>query len=278
VGSSRRRLNNAEGIVALRMTRHRVRPYVDPLGLAARYEPVLRSLPWGDVDLRNEDLTVVAEGRLRVVYAPFDLIRPAARLVLVGLTPGAYQARLAIGAARDAYAAGADRLGAQRAAKATASFAGPLRSNLTAMLDAIGIPAALGLTSSAGLFDGAGGLVHTTSALRYAVYRDGRNYSGSPSPTRTAILADFLTGLLAPELAAVPDALVIPLGERVTACLGWLAGQNLLDASRVLHGFPHPSGANGHRVADFATQRRRMTMGVRAWFRPSEPRPQLARQ
>ena len=243
------------------------RPYVDPLGLAARYERVLPSLPPGDVDLSDDKLTIAAEGHLRVVYVPFDLIRPAAPLILVGLTPGAHQARLAIAAARDAYAAGADRLGAQRAAKETASFSGPLRRNLTAMLDAIGIPAALGLTSSADLFADAGGLVHTTSAVRYAVFRDGRNYSGSPSPTRTPMLAEWVAGLLAPELAAVPDALIIPLGNRVTSCLGWLADQNLVDPHRVLHGFPHPSGANGHRVQRFAAERRRMARDVGAWFR-----------
>ena len=249
--------------------RGRSRPYVDPLGLAARYEAVVRRLPHGEVDLHDDRLTVRTEGRLRVVYVPFDLIRPQARLILIGLTPGAQQARLALAAARDAYAAGRGMLDAHQEAKQVASFAGPMRTNLVGMLDAIGIAKALAMQSSAELFSAASALVQTTSALRYCVLRDGRNYSGSPFPIATPVLQDFLIGLLAHELAAIPNALIIPLGDAVASCLGWLAAHDAVDRARVLIGLPHPSGANGHRVAHFAAERDQLTCQVRRWARQS---------
>lgn len=245
--------------------RRRRRPYVDPLGRADRYAGVLRGLPPGKVDLQQKRLTVAAEGRLRVVYVPFDLIRPQARLVLVGLTPGGHQARVALAAARDGYAAGRSTLAVQHEAKRAAAFAGSMRTNLVGMLDAVGIAKALAVPSAACLFGEADRLVHPTSALRYCVLRDGRNYSGHPSPVTIPLLREFLTGLLAPELAAVPDALIIPFGDAAGRCLDWLARQGALDPTRILGGFPHPSGANGYRAARFAAERGRLTRQVRRW-------------
>ena len=70
-------------------------------------------------------LTIATEGSLRVAYTPVDLIQPTARVILVGLTPGAFQAKLALAAAHAVFVAGGTTLAAQRAAKDTAAFAGP---------------------------------------------------------------------------------------------------------------------------------------------------------
>jgi hypothetical protein len=54
------------------------------------------------------------------------------------------------------------------------------------------------------------------------------------------------------ELAAVPEALIVPLGVAVEEALHHLTALGRLDAGRCASGLPHPSGANGHRARMFA--------------------------
>jgi len=75
------------------------------------------------------------------------------------------------------------------------------------------------------------------------------------------VLTAFARQVLAAALAGAPDALVVPLGK--AAGLGVrLAGA---DPARVLDGFPHPSGSNGHRVRQYGRERDRLAAAVRAW-------------
>lgn len=62
--------------------------FLYPAGLAQRFGPAVRSLAAGPVDLTTPALELGSEGPLRVAYVPFDLIRPQATVVIVGLTPG----------------------------------------------------------------------------------------------------------------------------------------------------------------------------------------------
>ena len=129
------------------------------------------------------------------------------------------------------------------------------------MLDAIGLAAALGVQSSADLFEQRDVLIHGTSALRYPVFVDGKNYGGGNPPVdRSAMLTRFVHERLAAELAAIPGALVLPLGKAVEGCLRILIASDELEEARCLFDFPHPSGANGHRAAQF----RRNEVALRA--------------
>lgn len=153
-------------------------------------------------------------------------------------------------------------------AKAAASFAGRMRGNLVSMLDGIGVQEALGLSTCSGLFSGAGKYVHTTSALRYPVFKNGRNYTGhSPALTKHPLLRKMLEELLIPELRAMPSALIVPLGKAVAAALDWLEAQGLVTLEHCLRGFPHPSGANGHRARQFERARPILRAAVRKWRR-----------
>ena len=51
------------------------------------------------------------------------------------------------------------------------------------------------------------------------------------------------------DVKLLGDAVFIPLGKKVSDTLSWLADQGLLDGQRILHGIPHPSGANAERIA-----------------------------
>jgi hypothetical protein len=58
----------------------------------------------------------------------------------------------------------------------------------------------------------------------------------------------FARDILALELESVPEAVIVPLGKSVEEVLAVLAAEGRIRPGRWLSGFPHPSGANGHRV------------------------------
>jgi hypothetical protein len=87
----------------------------------------------------NGRLVFASEGELSISYAPFDYITPRAKVVIVGITPGAQQAANALAEARRQLLAGSTAEAALKAAKVFASFSGPRRTNLVAMLDYIGL-------------------------------------------------------------------------------------------------------------------------------------------
>ena len=202
--------------------------------------------------IHDPRLLIANEGRLTIRYAPFDFVNQRAKVVLLGITPGAQQADAAIGEARRALRAGLPDADILVRAKVHASFAGAMRANLIAMLDAVGLAQALDLVSCASLWGPDTDRVHFASALRYPVFLDGGNYAGrSPEMTRSKVLRDYLRRYTAKELASIPDALVLPLGPAVADACAWLIEQGLLDASRVAIGLPHPSPASNERIAFF---------------------------
>jgi hypothetical protein len=201
--------------------------------------------------LDSPTMTIAQDGALRVAYAPFDHIAQNARIVIVGITPGRVQAINALSAARNVIERGGPVPEALAEAKLTGSFSGPLRANLVAMLDAIGVAETLDVATMAEVFRPGSQDVHFTSALRYPVFVGGQNYNGTPDMLKTPLLRQMIETHLAEEARMLPDALWLPLGPRPEVALRHLAGQGLLDSKKILSGLPHPSGANAERVAVF---------------------------
>ena len=198
------------------------------------------------------ELLLASEGNLQTFYAPFDHVNAGARVVLCGITPGLQQASRALDEARRQLRQGASIEHAKQAAKETASFAGPMRNNLTSLLDHIGLHTLLDIDSCARLFDTQRHLVHYTSALRYPVFLDGQNYSGSPSILSRTSLRHQVDTHLAEEIRVLgPQCLYIPLGPKVTEVFQHLQAKGLLKAEQLLDGLPHPSGANAERISYF---------------------------
>ena len=209
-------------------------------------------------DVRDCRLLIAREGPVEVRYAPFDYVTPTARLVILGITPGATQADAAIREAGAALRTGASDLQALARAKAHASFAGAMRTNLVAMLDHVRVNDALGIASCATLWERDVHLVQFASALRYPVFVNGKNYTGSsPKMTASPLLREQLLTHTSRELAALPDALVLPLGPAVVDACRFLVREGMLDPARVIEGLPHPSGANGERIAYFLGRKER---------------------
>jgi hypothetical protein len=203
--------------------------------------------------------------RVTVRYRPSDFVNPAARVVIVGITPGLHQAFLACQTAQQAIRAGLEPNEVLKRARAVAAFAGPMRTNLIEMLDGIGVDKALGITGTDELFEQRADLLHATSALLYPVFLDGKNYTGHPSPLRFPILKAFVDQVLTAELAMAPDAFVIPLGKAVSELLRAEVDRGALSADRCLFDFPHPSGANGHRIKQYKAHRKSMAKQVTSW-------------
>ena len=222
-----------------------------------RFRPAIESL-----DLKSglsdwpEPLLMRRTGDSATYYAPFDHVNLNARVVLVGITPGLQQAGNGLKSLQQELRRGTPEPRALEIAKGFASFSGPMRQNLIDLLDSIGLPALLGISSAAQLFGDRADLVHYTSALRYPVTFKGENYGGSPRITATPYTRDELHWF-AEESAALARAVFIPLGPAVSEALESLTTNGQLDASRVLAGLPHPSGANAERIAYFVGRKPR---------------------
>lgn len=138
-----------------------------------------------------------------------------------------------------------------------------MRANLVAMLDDVGVNRLLGLKSTASLWNDDFHLVHFTSALRYPVFVDGKNYSGVPSMLSTPTLCEQLILGFAAQAAMAPKSILVPLGPTVGQALEFAAKTSQIDDNRVLAGLPHPSGANAERIAFFLDRKPRESLSNR---------------
>lgn len=194
----------------------------------------------------------VGQRVIEQIYAPFDHVNPAAKIVIVGMTPGKHQASNALKAAAIALREGKSADEAAASAKVFASFSGePMRGNLIRMLDLIGVNRLLGIATTGSLWAEHSSMVHFTSALRYPVFVDGENWSGQPDMVRTPQLRAWLEQYTGVELATLKDAVIVPLGPKVATAMQHLAQLGQISKARILDGLPHPSGANAERIAYF---------------------------
>jgi hypothetical protein len=228
--------------------------------LFGKFAPVIRALSPTELagaSSLDDKLCIAHEGSLAVCYTPFEYVNPQASVVIVGITPGRTQLVNAVRELRRQLDLGAPETQALRAAKLTGAFSGAMRPNLVCLLDAIGLQRWLGLRTCADLFGSASGLVQTTSVLRNAVFVAGENYNGTPNMTRSPLLQREMLEGFGADARQLPQAVYLPLGDKVGEALHWLADRGVLDRSRILAGLPHPSGANAERIAYFVGSKSR---------------------
>lgn len=226
-----------------------------PIEYHTRYQAALSRLPsilngqqYEKHQLVCDQFHLFDDCGLRVYYVPFHHLNPAARVALVGLTPGWTQMEEAFRAAKQGELRGLADNDLFHHIDRTGSFSGPLRANLVSMLDGIGLPKHLGISTCGELFDTASMLVHFTSVVSAPIFKRGDNYGGtSPFLLNVPKLVDWVSTHFATELRAIPNALIIPLGKVADQVIEFLVQRGHVDAQRCLIGFPHPSGQNGHR-------------------------------
>jgi hypothetical protein len=81
------------------------------------------------------------------------------------------------------------------------------------------------------------------------------------------MLVGFLKGYFEPQAAMLRNTLVIPLGKSVEEVMRVYASEGLLEERNILLGFPHPSGANGHRQQQFTNNEEKMKNTIRTFSR-----------
>ncbi|MWC29426.1 hypothetical protein GON22_15135 [Paenibacillus sp. MMS18-CY102] len=237
------------------------------------YKPLIAELPVGRA-LTKEDLLAQAfrveqSGKLEMYYAPHnEHVNPEATVLIIGITPGWTQMRIAYETARQAMAEGAPDEEIFRRTKEAARFAGPMRTNLIAMLNELGLQHYMQIDDCAALFKERQELLHSISLLKYPVFFEGSNYTGTRPPLlANAFLKERALFFMLEELRSLTGpALMIPLGKTVEGVLRLLAEEGELDGDACLWGFPHPSGANGHRHRQLAEGRDAMRDILERWF------------
>ena len=240
------------------------------------YKNLIQSLPisFNDEALLNEQFLLEKDDKkkLEIYYAPFEYVNENAKVVIVGITPGLHQMK-------KSYSTVLNVMDQQRSdeevlheVKKNSSFEGPMRKNLIHMLDELGLNNYLGLTSSSELFDTSSHLVQTMSVLPYPVFYNGKNYNGSiPNILKTEVLHRHILDYTAAEVNKLTNALIIPLGINVSKVILYLTDNGFINKESILTGFPHPSGGNGHRHKQFATNKDEMQRKLQDYFGVQEP-------
>jgi hypothetical protein len=229
--------------------------------------------PMGPSELELQRFLLEDSGKVRVYYAPFDWINAEARLIVVGITPGRDSMLNAFRAAALSLRNGETLEEASKRGRRTGSFSN-MRDTMAKMLDDIGIPEALGIGRSEELFGTHYDLLHPTACIRHPVFvfnkkkQQWLNYTGhSPELLKWATSIRYIENVLAEELRQIPEALIVPCGEAVACALHHLVEKKLLQPDRCLFGFPHPSGANGHRKKFFSERKEQLRLAVANWQR-----------
>ena len=142
-----------------------------------------------------------------------------------------------------------------------------MRKNLIEMLDELNLNNKLQIKSCSQLFEEKDDLLHTTSLIPYPVFINNKNYTGSnPKIIENEILWSYVEKFFYKEIEALPDALIIPLGKSVEEVLERMIDNNLIKEEQCLLGFPHPSGANGHRKNQFQQNKKKLLKIIEQYF------------
>ena len=79
------------------------------------------------------------------------------------------------------------------------------------------------------------------------------------------LLTSFVFSVFPEELKLIDkNALIIPLGKIVDEMIKELASAGKINQP-FLTGFPHPSGANGHRLKQLAQEKNQLAKLVSSW-------------
>lgn len=219
-------------------------------------------------DLIIDDFLLGQETNLKMFYAPHnEYVNNQAKIVIVGITPGWQQMKMAFMQFIKSLATHTSLESCLYDAKIAARFSGTMRTNLINMLDQCHIPGLLNVPSSAQLFERYNPILHTTSIIKYPVFINGKNYTGhQPSAMHSPLLKHYIYHAFPTEMRKIRQpALVIPLGKAVEQIIFKLIEEQILPHHHYVSGFPHPSGANGHRTRQFKQEKHQLREAINRW-------------
>jgi len=217
----------------------------------------------------NFQLYSDSENKIKVYYAPHnEIINKKAKIFIVGITPSWTQTSIAYKTAKEGLVRGLNKEKIQINCKIHSRFAGSMRKNIIEMLDELDLNKYLNLNSCAELFEKFNDLLHTTSLIPYPVFINGKNYTGSnPKMLDNEILSSYIKKYFYNEVNELKDIMIIPLGVAVEEVLNNMVHQGIINTQQCLFGFPHPSGANGHRKNQFESNKRELKEKINLHFK-----------
>lgn len=235
-----------------------------------KYEDQVKSLPDSieKIDILNSNFLIDEEGKLKIYYAPHnEYINTSAKILIVGICPGWTQTKIAFSVAKDGLNNNIDLDSIIKRCKLEARFAGSMRNNLISMLDELELNKFLNIKSVSELFDDNNNL-HTTSLLPYPVFINEKNYTGhSPNLVESTFLMKYIQKHFYNELSLMDnEVLIIPLGKAVEDVLKIMVKDGVIKEKQCLFGFPHPSGANGHRLEQFKSNKASLKRIIKDYF------------
>lgn len=221
------------------------------------YIAKIRSLPTlskGDKP-RSEFKIWENSSGLSCYYAPFEYINKNAKIVLVGITPGATQMNNALNAANIALTSNTPIQEAIRRVKREGSFSGTMRLNIVNTLNRLGYQQKLSISCASKLWDTHDHLVHFCSLLKFPVFLNEKDYNGIPKAHKDNDLKRMLEEHFVADMNAIShDAMIVPLGETVLEVISHLKmlgliKQQIMKFENRYVAPPHPSGANAESIS-----------------------------
>lgn len=219
-------------------------------------------------DILVEKFKLYENNKMKIYYAPHnEITNPKAKIFIVGITPGWTQTQIAYKTAHEAIMKNYSIEKIKIECKKNSRFAGSMRNNIIEMLDEIQLNQKFNINSCKELFGNKDDLLHTTSLLPYPVFINGKNYTGSaPKILENDILYSYVKKYFYKEIELLSDVLIVPLGKAVEEVLKQMIMDGIIKESQCLFGFPHPSGANGHRKKQFEENKENLKRIIDKYF------------
>lgn len=220
-------------------------------------------------EILNNKFELYCEKNMKIYYAPHnEIVNENAKIFIVGITPGWTQTAIAYQTAQKGLANNSSFIDIKKECKKNSRFAGSMRKNLIEMLDNLLLNKKLNLSTCAQLFEEADNLLHTTSIIPYPVFINNKNYTGTnPKILDNKILYSYVRKYFYKEIEKLPNALIIPLGKTVEEVLEKMIEEGMIKKEQCLLGFPHPSGANGHRKKQFVENKAKLQKIINDYFK-----------
>ena len=214
------------------------------------FEPIIRK--GGASAVRHPDTLLARESTYEVFYIPFEHVNRRARLVIVGITPGMNQLEMAYAEAQRLLHLGINHAEILEAVKTLAAFGGEaMRPNLLRMLRHFNFAKMLEISDEANLWDGASALLHSTSVVPHAAFKNGKMFSGSfDEIIKVRALRERFENDFVPTLSELADdALYVALGKTPYDALKHCVGLAVIRENQLLGALAHPSRSGGSQVA-----------------------------
>lgn len=205
-------------------------------------------------DLLSKKLLITNSNQISIYYSAHnEMINKKADILIVGICPGFRQMEMSIRFSKQLLGKNFSDDEILKRVKSECRLFGSTRNNLIDMLNKLELHKMLGISSSKILFDDDYGKLHTTSLIRYPVFINGNNYNGnSPSLLRNQFLFNIASSSIKGEINTLANIkLILPLGKAVEKFLCSIYTENENIYRKIIKGFPHPSGLNGHRMKFF---------------------------